>query len=445
MTASASPRLSVEPLPVAVPLECTKRRADALHFVGDQRLHWPDMKRFRYSLRMLLIALPVAALFAACGGGDGDSPTTQTDENSTSAFGGIAGVVLTASGSPQSAVHVRAISASDSSVQAGKFTAANGSYRIDGLPPGAYEVVVENIDGRGSPAVTRNRISNSVTAATPEFPDEYYSAATETANDDPALSGAVVVTANQLLDGVNFVLNDSGTPGNHVLPGAQDITPIAIGSAVNGALGEAGDFTDDVGLGVFVDYYSFTGAAGQRVAVTVDSPQFDTVLIVWGAGGFNATDDDSGAGTNSALTLTLPEVGTYIIGVTSFSQDQLGSYTLTLQEAAPDTTPAIAFGTPVDGVLESTDTATSGFYEDTYKFDAVAGTAYTLTLTSGVFDTFLMLVSPTNQVQYNDDEMPSVTNSRLSGTLGETGTWYVIVSSFTPGTTGAYQLTLTTP
>ncbi len=391
-----------------------------------------------HQIIVFVAVMTVMVLLSACGG-------NNDSDAAASSFGSISGTVLAASGSPQPSVHVRAILESNPLVQVGRFTDGDGGYRIDGLLPGSYQVVVENIDGRGTPAVTRNRISNGVTESTPQFPDEYYSAAAENATDDPALSTSTTVTANQLMDGINFTLNDSGTPGGVVLPGAESVAAIAIGDTVNGTLGEQGDFTDDVGLGVFVDYFSFTGAAGRRVTVSLDSTAFDAVLIVWGPNGFNPVDDDSGTGANALMTFALPEVGTYIIGVTSYAKDQKGAYTLSLQAAAPDNTPVIAFGATINGALATSDTVTSGFFEDTYRFDATAGTAYTLSLSSAAFDSFLILLSPTNLLTFNDDANPPSPDARLSGTLAETGTWYVIVSSLGQGETGSYQLTLTSP
>ncbi|MBI4867946.1 MAG: matrixin family metalloprotease [Candidatus Wallbacteria bacterium] len=62
------------------------------------------------------------------------------------ATGSIVGRVTNAAGSSIFGAHLVAVS-SDGVVGAGAYTAADGSYRIGGLPPGAYQVLLEPLDG----------------------------------------------------------------------------------------------------------------------------------------------------------------------------------------------------------------------------------------------------------------------------------------------------------
>ena len=67
-------------------------------------------------------------------------------------FGSIAGVVTDAAGAGAAGAHVWAEDAFTGRVVAGNTTMADGSYRIEGLPPGRYRLVTEYASGRGDAA-----------------------------------------------------------------------------------------------------------------------------------------------------------------------------------------------------------------------------------------------------------------------------------------------------
>jgi kumamolisin len=85
----------------------------------------------------------------------------------------------------------------------------------------------------------------------------------------------------------------------------------------------------------YADWYSFSGTAGQQVAILLTSSAFDTYLNLIGpSGSVVAYNDDGGGGTNSRIPATsgyfsLPSSGTYIIEVTSYAANATGNYTLT--------------------------------------------------------------------------------------------------------------------
>src|ERR1043165_3056784 len=88
------------------------------------------------------------------------------------------------------------------------------------------------------------------------------------------------------------VFNITQDPGGSCAP-----TPISIGQTVNGNLTTS---ACPLGDGTFYDPYSFSGTAGQRVAVSMTSSQFDTFLFLNRPDGSTFTIDDDGAGgTNS--------------------------------------------------------------------------------------------------------------------------------------------------
>ncbi|HEX8070048.1 MAG TPA: BACON domain-containing carbohydrate-binding protein, partial [Pyrinomonadaceae bacterium] len=119
--------------------------------------------------------------------------------------------------------------------------------------------------------------------------------------------------------------------------GGCTTTPISVGQTVNGTLATTDCVFSD---GAFYDQYTFNGAAGQQVSVTMTAG-FDTFLILLAPDGtVLAADDDGGGGTNSRIPpgsgfITLPASGTYTIIANSFFSSVTGSYTLTLTGSAP--------------------------------------------------------------------------------------------------------------
>lgn len=139
-------------------------------------------------------------------------------------------------------------------------------------------------------------------------------------------------TATIVVGGQVFSITQSG--GGPCAP-----TPISIGQTVNGNL-----TTNDcpLGDGTFYDAYSFSATAGQQVAVSMASNQFDTFLILNRPDGSTlAVDDDGGGGTNSRIPqgssfITLPTTGTYTIWANAFDPaDTTGAYSLTLSVPVP--------------------------------------------------------------------------------------------------------------
>ncbi|MFN0164934.1 MAG: PPC domain-containing protein [Bryobacteraceae bacterium] len=88
--------------------------------------------------------------------------------------------------------------------------------------------------------------------------------------------------------------------------------------------------------------YVFSGIAGQKISITLNSPTMDTYLFLLGpAGNIVAEDDDGGGNLNSRIpmdsgVLTLPAAGTFTIEVTTY-QMETGTFTLELSGDAPPT------------------------------------------------------------------------------------------------------------
>ncbi len=237
-------------------------------------------------------------------------------------------------------------------------------------------------------------------------------------------------------------------------------TPIDFGQTINGALST----TDCVFLpgtrgGSYFDAYSFNGIAGQNIAISMSSTNFDTYLYLQAPNGsFIAEDDDGGDNTNSRIPpdggfITLPANGTYTILATSFSPEVTGNYTLALSVESFGGCPVlpIRVGQTVNEALTTTDcifqpgSPRAGSYVDTYTFNGATNQQIAVTM-SAAFDTFLVIIAPNGDF-LEDDDGGGGTNSRIPAgggflTLGANGTYTIYATSFSPNVTGNYTLTL---
>jgi hypothetical protein len=92
------------------------------------------------------------------------------------------------------------------------------------------------------------------------------------------------------------------------------------------------------GLEPFEVWY-LEGRAGERVTITMRSPDFDSFLHIGktGTGGKQElweNDDDSGGDLDSQLTVTLPSNGIYAVIAQSLESNGRGSYTLEVRAAS---------------------------------------------------------------------------------------------------------------
>lgn len=139
-------------------------------------------------------------------------------------LGTIAGAVTRCSTSDSlTGVNVRAINVSDDRVQISRYTAFDGNtdgrYRIEGVPPGSYRVVIEPFGANG---FTRGRMAIR-TDTDQGFVTEYFSSTEcpESLPDTPsaiAVSAGASQTADVAVDGARFalVVDDTGSMGGEI-------------------------------------------------------------------------------------------------------------------------------------------------------------------------------------------------------------------------------------
>jgi hypothetical protein len=124
---------------------------------------------------------------------------------------------------------------------------------------------------------------------------------------------------------------------------AHCIKPLAIGQTINGTLAtSSGCYDYESGTDRWYDdVYTFTGTAGQKVAITMNGVGgFDPYFALYlgntdALANWIAADDDGGGGVNARMPagtgyITLPSTGTYFIWASTYAANTGGRYTLTL-------------------------------------------------------------------------------------------------------------------
>ncbi|MHC4971226.1 MAG: carboxypeptidase regulatory-like domain-containing protein [Planctomycetota bacterium] len=238
-------------------------------------------------------------------------------------LGSLSGTVRSASGAPISQIHVRAVGpVSGAQHQLGRLTRADGSFSIPNMPPGAYRVIVEAVNGRGG--VDSDTLAGGTDAfgAMPYIyaQDEYWQPGDDydPGADDPIVFAEVQVRAGRDTSGIAFVLNAA---------------PLLDSQAVNGSLA-AGD--SQLPGFFYVDYFVFAGDAGDVMTLNANSSGFVPQLrLLRPSDGVLIAEDLPTSGNAQIGGLTLPETGIYTValssGVVTGNPGGTGTYSLGLQ------------------------------------------------------------------------------------------------------------------
>ena len=191
---------------------------------------------------------------------------------------------------------------------------------------------------------------------------------------------------------------------------------------------------------------------GKTYRIELKSKAFDAVLRLENAGGkevaFN--DDAPGAETlDSLVEFKAPKSEEYKIIATCLD-GKAGKFTLTVTEAGG----AIAVGDTKGKLLFSKnedlsdqdrkDSKMSKSYAKTYTVTLKKDGAYRIDLDSKDFDTFLRLEDASGkEVAFNDDiALPANLNSRLIYVAPKDGEYKIVVTTYEPGKTGAFRLSM---
>lgn len=236
--------------------------------------------------------------------------------------------------------------------------------------------------------------------------------------------------------------------GGYTLEITTDERPLeSLNQQISGVLiDEDSAFTD----GEYYDSYDFEGRPGQSVTLDLRSEEFDTYLILRQPNGEALINDDTD-GSNSRIEATLPEAGNYEVVVSSFAGGETGSYQLNIAEIADRARGAVSdvatrslrLGDSVSGDLDNGDQLSENArFQDSFFFTGNSGEAIVIDLTASAFDTVLSLQTPAGELFDNDDYQGSTDQSQIQLTLQNSGRYRILVSSYSSGETGDYQLAI---
>ncbi len=240
----------------------------------------------------------------------------------------------------------------------------------------------------------------------------------------------------------------AGESGGYTLAISTDDRPLkSINQQISGVL-----LDEDTAFssGEYYDSYEFEGRPGQSVILDLSSDDFDTYLILRQPNGEQQINDDYD-NSNSRIETLLSDAGTYELIVTSFAGGETGEYRLRIDElgqqqnqlAARNNNVSLEIGDTWPGSLDSNDALSSEQqFQDSYSFNASSGDNIVIDLSAADFDTYLRLQTPGGDVIENDDYDGSTDQSLLQLNLQESGRYRIIVSSYSSGETGAYQLAI---
>ncbi|HYE96235.1 MAG TPA: pre-peptidase C-terminal domain-containing protein [Rubricoccaceae bacterium] len=215
----------------------------------------------------------------------------------------------------------------------------------------------------------------------------------------------------------------------------------------NGRL-ERGDRTLD--NGEYYDEYTLDVEAGQWVELDMTTEDFDPYLVLVAPSGENEQNDDfEGSRSRSYLRHLAEESGTWRVLATSYAGGETGRYRLRMEVEGGGGRTVAASNDEESGVRfergelrNGDETLTSGEYRDEYTFQGRSGESVVIELRSGDFDPYLILKMPNGEQLDNDDHEGDLTRSLISTTLPEDGTYRVLVTTYEPGETGDYDLSI---
>lgn len=218
--------------------------------------------------------------------------------------------------------------------------------------------------------------------------------------------------------------------------------------------GELRDGDPVADVGGMHDVHSITVSDEERrLIIDLSSSAFDTVLVVEKLLADGTPDpqnsyrnDDSDAGSNSRLDITVPEAGEYRVLVYSFGGFEAGPYRLTIHRM-----PSVNLNERVlrneMGSITADDPIhpTLGNTADSFDIEIDQVSRVTLDVWSEEFDTYIMLERIENgqplpnQAWSNDDYGGSTQHSHIDADV-QPGTYRITVAPYSGGLGGNYEM-----
>ena len=142
-------------------------------------------------------------------------------------------------------------------------------------------------------------------------------------------TGAYVILANSYAQGEAGRYQLRLSPAGGGASGGQGQT----GGALLRQQGTLGGGDRTLQDGSYFQEFSFSGRAGQSVVISLESPDFDTYLILLDANRnrLDENDDANPDTTNSQLSVRLPSDGRYTVLVNSYQAGERGRFLLTVE------------------------------------------------------------------------------------------------------------------
>ncbi|MGB3136024.1 MAG: trypsin-like peptidase domain-containing protein [Nodosilinea sp.] len=143
-------------------------------------------------------------------------------------------------------------------------------------------------------------------------------------------TGSYLVLANTVSPGEAGGYQLRLSQGEQSQGGQSPPTTSSVGLRQQGALGPGDRTLQD---GSFFQEFTFQGQAGQRVVIRLESPDFDTYLILVdeARNRVDENDDANSNTSNSEISAQLPSNGTYTVLVNSYQRGGRGRYLLTVE------------------------------------------------------------------------------------------------------------------
>jgi len=130
-------------------------------------------------------------------------------------------------------------------------------------------------------------------------------------------------------------------------------------------------------------------------------------------------------------------------GLTPSSVAQAG---FTVNPIPPSQIVPLACGQTVSDSLAAGDPSSTqrgqGFYADYYSVNGMAGQQVTISLSSAAFDAYLYLKDPSGAVVASANDSNGTSNAQIVFTPATSGVYILEATSYSPGATGAYTLSL---
>ncbi len=222
-------------------------------------------------------------------------------------------------------------------------------------------------------------------------------------------------------------------------------TAIANGQTLSGALSGA-SCTSVLRSGAYAQRYTFSATTGQTIRLSETSTAFDGyAFLLDPSGTVVAQDDDSGGYPNPLISYTAATSGTYTFEASTYSAGETGAFSVSLTLTGNCTPVAISSGQTLSGALSTASCGSLrrvGNYAQFYTFSASAGQVISFAVNAS-FDSYAYLVGPSGTLVATDDDSGGNLQALINYTAAASGTYTVEVTSFSPGITGAYTVTLT--